>query len=117
MAYDRTMSMRRASRVRAGAGILPVLACLLFTTPASALEARGEGGRFEREGPGMSVREPARSAAERSPDRIVRQVEKKYGARVVRQEMKDRNGRRVLVLRLDDGRKVWKVEVDPETGK
>lgn len=109
--------MRKASRIRAGAGILPVLALVLFSNPAAALEPRGEGGRFEREGPAMGVREPARAVAEKSPDRIVRQVEKKYGARVVRQEMKERNGRRVLVLRLDDGRKVWRVEVDPETGK
>lgn len=112
------MSKRTTWRVRAGTGILPVFAFVLFATPAAALEPRAEGsGRFDPGGPAMSVREPPRAVAAKSADRIVREVEKKYGARVVRQEMKERNGRRVLVLRLDDGRRVWKVEVDPETGK
>ena len=112
------MSKRTTWRVRARTGILPVLAFVLFATPAAALESRGEGGgRFDPGGPAKSVREPPRAVAGKSADRIVREVEKKYGARVVRQEMKERNGRRVLVLRLDDGRRVWKVEVDPETGK
>lgn len=111
------MSKRTRMRVRAAAGILPALAVALTANPAAALEPRGEGGRFEREGPAMGVREPPRAVSAKSADRIVREIEKKYGARVVRQEMKERKGRRVLVLRLDDGRRVWKVEVDSETGK
>ncbi len=117
MAYDRRMT-RRSNRVSAGTGrLLPVLAFSLLSASAAALEPRDEGGRFDPGGPAMGVREPPRAVAAQSPDRIIRQIEKKYDARVVRQEMKDRKGRRILVLRLDDGRKVWKVEVDPETGK
>ncbi|MFO7326383.1 MAG: PepSY domain-containing protein [Pseudomonadota bacterium] len=99
--------------------MLPVLAVLLLAAPAQALEPRREPRepRFEPGSPAMGVREPTRATAEKSPDRIIRDIEKKYGARVVRQQMKERNGRQVLVLRLDDGRRVWKVEVDPVTGR
>lgn len=111
--------MKRGTTLLAHARIgrlLPVLAVLLLAAPADALEPRGEA-RFEPSPPAMGVREPARGVPARAADRIIRQIEKKYEARVVRQETKERNGRRVLVLRLDDGRRVWKVEVDPETGK
>jgi hypothetical protein len=101
---------------RTGIGrMLPVLAALLIALPAGALEPRREP-RFEPGSPPLGVREPPRQAAQ-NPDRIIRDIEKKYDARVVRQQMKEHNGRKVLVLRLDDGRRVWKVEVDPVTGK
>lgn|SRR5690606_26127687 len=112
------MKRRTTSRghVRAGR-LLPVLALLLLGNPASALEPRVEGGRFDPGPPALGVREPSRKAPAKSADRIVREIEKKYDAKVVRQESKERDGRRVLVLRLDDGRRVWKVVVDRETGK
>jgi hypothetical protein len=111
-----TMSLRRTGIGR----MLPALAAFVLAAPAGALEARREPReppRFEPGSPALGVREPARATAEKSADRIIRDIEKKYGARVVRQQMKERNGRQVLVLRLDDGRRVWKVEVDPVTGK
>lgn len=110
------MKRRITLPARARTGLVPVLAVLLLAGPAAALEPRGEA-RFEPGSPALGVREPARGVAPKGADRIIRQIEKKYDARVVRQETKERNGRRVLVLRLDDGRRVWKVEVDPETGK
>lgn len=103
-------------RARTGR-LLPVLAVLMLAGPAAALEPRDRGERFEPGSPALGVREPTRAVAAKSPDRIILEIEKKYDARVVRQEFKDRKGRRVLVLRLDDGKRVWKVEVDPETGK
>ena len=111
--------MKRRTTLLAHARIgslLPVLVVLLLASPVDALEPRGEA-RFESGPPALGVREPARSVPPKAADRIIRQIEKKYEARVVRQETKERKGRRVLVLRLDDGRRVWKVEVDPETGK
>ena len=110
------MAARFTSGTSRRAGLLPVLLAAFIAVPAGALEARPDP-RFDPGPPALGMREPSRAQAEKSPDRIVRDIEKKYGARVVRQQTRERNGRRVLVLRLDDGRKVWKVEVDAETGR
>jgi hypothetical protein len=101
---------------------LPVLALTLLLAPlAGAGESPGPGRIFEREAaPVQGVREAPRATAGRSADRIVRDVEKKYKAKVIKDpEERQVDGRRVLVLRLYDEKKgrVWEVRVDAETGK
>lgn len=97
--------------------LLPVLALSWLALPVQALDAPEDPGRFDPGSPASNVREPPRMAPDKSADRIIRAIERKYDARVVRQEVKERDGRRMLVLRLDDGKRVWSVRVDPETGK
>lgn len=113
MAYDRSMSQRPLSRHPRTGSLLPVLGVLLLASPGITLAQRFEPGP-----PAKSVREPPRTAATKGADRIVREIERKYDARVVRQEMSEVEGRKVLVLRLlsEDGR-VWRVRVDAESGK
>jgi hypothetical protein len=101
---------------------LPVLALALLLAPlAGAGESSGPGRVFEREAaPVQGIREAPRAAAEKSTDRIVRDVEKKHKAKVIKDpEVRQIDGRRVLVLRLYDEKKgrVWEVRVDAETGK
>jgi uncharacterized membrane protein YkoI len=53
-----------------------------------------------------------------SLDEAVSMVEKRFKARVVRAEVKERDGRKVYELRLldDESGRVWKVRVDAATG-
>jgi uncharacterized membrane protein YkoI len=53
-----------------------------------------------------------------SLDEAVALVEKRFKARVVRAEVKERDGRKVYELRLldDESGRVWKVRVDAATG-
>jgi uncharacterized membrane protein YkoI len=64
------------------------------------------------------VAEPPRTPADKTVDRIIQELQKKYGAKVVRQDEREERGRKVLVFRLlsDEGR-VSHVRVDAETGK
>lgn len=52
-----------------------------------------------------------------SLDAVVRQMEQRFNARVVRAETREEKGRTVYVLRLlsEDG-KVWTVKVDADSG-
>lgn len=98
---------------------LPVLAAVLLA-PAAATPSQAATPVFDPdEAPVQSVREPPRPLADKAVDRIVRDVEKKNPrAKVVRQEVKEEKGRKVLVLRmLSDEGKVWNVRVDVASGK
>jgi uncharacterized membrane protein YkoI len=59
----------------------------------------------------------ARPEHELSREQAVAQVQKRYGARVVRADIADQDGRHVYVFRLlsADG-KVWIVRVDARSG-
>ena len=66
--------------------------------------------------------EPARTGSRYaqggvSLDAVVRQMEQRFNARVVRAETREEKGRTVYVLRLlsEDG-KVWTVKVDADSG-
>ena len=60
---------------------------------------------------------PAHAPAELSREQAVALVEKRYGARVVRAEFLDQDGRHVFVFRLlSAAGKVWIVRVDARTG-
>ncbi len=98
--------------------LLPVLgAALLWQAQALALDAR-PGARMHAQPPALGVREPPRMSAGVSIDRVIEQIERRYNARVVRNETVQANGRAVYKLRLlsDDGR-VFTVQVDAETGR
>jgi uncharacterized membrane protein YkoI len=113
-----------------GAGrMLPaLLVALTLTLPLTALAFdttdlphKEKGKDRDRDNdrdraPSLGMREPPRLSAV-PIDRVIEQVERRYQARVVRQEETNINGRRVYVLRLlsEDGR-VRTVRVDAETG-
>jgi uncharacterized membrane protein YkoI len=60
---------------------------------------------------------PARTSAELSREQAVALVEKRYGARVVRTEFLDQDGRHVYVFRLlSAAGKVWVVRLDAHSG-
>lgn len=109
----------KARHARTGR-ILPVLALALVLAPlAGAAEKRGGYRGLDQRGPPMQrAIDPPRVLAEKSVDRIVQDLEKKYRAKVVRKEEREERGRKILVLRLlsDDG-KVSHVRIDAETGK
>jgi uncharacterized membrane protein YkoI len=72
--------------------------------------------------PHADEREPARAGSRYaqggvSLDAVVRQMEQRFNARVVRAETREEKGRTVYVLRLlsEDG-KVWTVKVDADSG-
>ncbi|HJS22489.1 MAG TPA: PepSY domain-containing protein [Steroidobacteraceae bacterium] len=72
--------------------------------------------------PHADKREPARAGSRYaqgavSLDAVVRQMEQRFNARVVRAETREEKGRTVYVLRLlsEDG-KVWTVKVDADSG-
>lgn len=95
----------------------PVLA-LLLAPLAGALEHPGSLPRLDLpDPPQQGIREPARPLADRSVDRIVQDIERKYRAKVQRLENTVEDGRKVLVLRLLSDERVWTVRVDAETGK
>lgn len=101
----------------AGRILLPVLAfALLAVQDAGARDNRREGRRGSP--PMLGIREPPRTMAAVPIDRIIRDIEKRYKAQVVRVDQSESNGRRIYVLRLlsEDGR-VWTVKVDAETGR
>jgi hypothetical protein len=106
---------------RAGIGSWSIPALALSLAPlAGAMQQRDVPPVFDpEEAPVQGVREPPRMMAGKSVDRIVQDIEKKYRARVIKQEFVDEDGRRVLKLRLynDKDGKVWFVRVDPATGK
>jgi uncharacterized membrane protein YkoI len=86
-------------------------AAILATVSLAAAAAPG--------GNAMPVAVGARTMAESlTLDEAVAKVEKQYGARVVRAEEHDEDGRRIYRIRLlsDDGR-VFDVTVDAATGK
>jgi hypothetical protein len=59
----------------------------------------------------------SRADHELSREEAVAQVQKRYGARVVRTDIADQQGRRLYVLRLlSSAGKVWVVRVDARTG-
>jgi uncharacterized iron-regulated membrane protein len=59
----------------------------------------------------------ARAEPELSREQAVEMVQKRYGARVVRAEFLDQEGRHVYVFRLlSAAGKVWIVRVDARTG-
>jgi hypothetical protein len=101
--------------------LLPALAFAGLASSASALENRDVPPVFKpAEAPANAVREPAYALAEKSTDRIVREMEQKYKARLVKApEERVVKGRKVLALRLFDDKKgkVYNVQVDAETGK
>jgi hypothetical protein len=113
---------QKASKVRhARAGrILPVLALSLLLAPlAGAAEKRGGYRGLDQRGPPVQrAVEPPRVLAEKSIDRIIQELEKKYRAKVVRRDEREERGRKILVLRLlSDKGEVSHVRVDAETGK
>lgn len=120
MAYDRTMELQLNLAHRAGR-ILPALAVVLLALPASAQAPPGVPPVFEPAAPPVQgIREPARPLAGDTTDRIVRQVEARYGAKLMKNpKEREIKGRKVLVLTLLDDRKgrVFEVRVDVETGK
>jgi uncharacterized membrane protein YkoI len=81
---------------------------------AAALRAAGlsaAGAQFE------APAAEARAEHELSREQAVALVQKRYGARVVRADIADQDGRHVYVFRLlSAGGKVWVVRVDACTG-
>ena len=120
MAYDRRMRQHATGLGRAGTGRrLPVFALVLLSASAGAMEKPDGNKGFEAGPPANSIREPPRAAGE-SKDRDVRDLERKYGAKVLKgPKEREIDGRKVLVLTLIDDKKgrVWEVRVDPQTGE
>lgn len=118
MAYDSNMKLqlKRAGRT------LPALGAMLLALPASAQAPGGVPPVF-RPGaapPVQAIREPARPLAGDTTDRIVRDVEARHGAKLMKNpKEREIKGRKVLVLTLLDDKKgrVFEVRVDVETGK
>ena len=121
MAYDRSMRQHATGQGRAGTGRrLPVFALVLLNASAGAMDKHDEGKRFEPGPPANSIREAPRANAGTPTDRIVRDIERKYGAKVLKDpKERDVKGRKVIVLTLIDDKKgrVWEVRVDAETGE
>lgn len=96
---------------------------MLLALPAAA-QAPGEVAPIFKPGaalpPVQSIREPTRPMAGNTTDRIVRQIEAKYDAKLMKNpKEREIKGRKVLVLTLLDDKKgrVFEVRVDVETGK
>ncbi|MDQ2639579.1 MAG: hypothetical protein M3Y79_03210 [Pseudomonadota bacterium] len=100
---------------------LPALAVVLLAVPASAQAPKGVPPVFQpAAAPAQGIREPTRPLAGDTTDRIVRQVEARHGAKLMKNpKEREIKGRKVLVLTLLDDRKgrVFEVRVDVETGK
>lgn len=114
------MTKKGAKAGGTGTGrMLPVLALLLLGPVAHALEQ--PGGQPARVGvpdaPVQAIREPARPLADKTVDRIVQDIERKYRAKVQRLDRAVEDGREVLVLRLLSDERVWTVRVDAATGR
>ena len=96
---------------------LSALAAVALAMPATAQAPRQVPGAAP---PVQGIREPSRALAGDTNDRIVRQIEAKYGAKLMKNpKEREIKGRKVLVLTLLDDRKgrVFEVRVDVETGK
>jgi len=122
MAYDRSMKASTAKYSAKAGRLLPALAFACLAGSAGAMEkSRDVPPVFKAaDAPANAVREAVGTLAEKPTDRIVRDIERKYKAKVVKDpEERVVKGRRVLVLRLYDDKKgrVWEVQVDAETGK
>lgn len=121
MAYDRRMRQHATGLGRAGTGRrLPVFALVLLSASAGAMDKRDGNKGFDPGPPANSMRAPPRTMAGESKDRVVRDLEKKYGAKVLKgPKEREINGRKVLVLTLIDDKKgrVWEVRVDAQTGE
>jgi hypothetical protein len=106
---------------RAGTGrTLPVLALALLSVTAAALDKREAAPLFEAGPPANSMREPPRPLAGDAKDRIVRNLERKYNAKVLKGPKEiEIDGRKVLVLTLISDKKgnVKEVKVDAQTGE
>lgn len=76
---------------------------------------RPEGARPP---PAQMMREAPRPAQRISIDRVIEQVERRYKAKVIKKDTKQKGEQQVYELKLlsDDGR-VWTVKVDAESGK
>ncbi len=101
---------------------LSALAVVALAMPAGAQVPRAVPPLFESAPapPVQGIREPTRALAGDTNDRIVRQIEAKYGAKLMKNpKEREIKGRKVLVLTLLDDRKgrVFEVRVDVETGK
>jgi hypothetical protein len=103
---------------------LPALAAMLLALPAAAAQAPdGVSPVFQPQAsppPVQGIREPVRPNAGDTTDRIVRQIEAKYDAKLMKNpKEREIKGRKVLVLTLLDDKKgrVFEVRVDVETGK
>jgi hypothetical protein len=93
---------------------------LLLAPALQAADARGGFRATGQAGPPVNrAVEPPRALADKSVDRIVKDIEKKHSAKVVSKDEREERGRKVLVLRLlsDEGGRVWNIKVDAETGK
>jgi hypothetical protein len=106
---------------RTGTGrVLPVLVLALVSVTAAALDRREGIPRFEAGPPANSMREPPRAMAGDAKDRIVRNLERKYNAKVLKGPKEvEIEGRKVLVFTLLDDKKgkVKEVRVDAQTGE
>jgi hypothetical protein len=120
MAYDRRMRQHATGLGRALTGRrLPVFALVLLSASAGAMEKPDGNKGFETGPPTKSIRETPRAAGE-SKDRIVRDLERKYSAKVLKgPKEREIDGRKVLVFTLlvDKEGRVKEVQVDAETGK
>jgi hypothetical protein len=102
---------------------LPALVLAASLAPlAGAMEPRGDVPPvFEpaEAPPVQALREPPRTIAGKSVDSVVQDIQKKYKAKVLKQETVEDKGRKVLKLQLYDEKKgrVWYVNVDTATGK
>jgi hypothetical protein len=114
---QRTTTMRRRWRIRAGIG-LPVL-CIVLGLHGAATAGPDLRLAAASEVPRQGLVQPPRMLAELSQDRIIAIAEKRHaGAKVVRVEEGTHKGRSIYVLRLlfKEGR-VRDIRVDAETGK
>lgn len=122
MAYDRNMASTAKRSGGTRVGRLPALVVAASLAPmAGAMEPRGDVSPvFEpAEAPVQALREPPRMIAGKSVDSVVQDIQKKYKAKVLKQETVEDKGRKVLKLQLYDEKKgrVWFVHVDTATGK
>lgn len=121
MAYDSHMASKANRSGGARVGRWPALALAAsLASLAGAMESREVAPLFEpSEAPVQAAREPPRAIAGKSVDRVVQDIQKKYNAKVLKQETVEDKGRKVLKLQLYDEKKgrVWYVNVDTTTGK
>jgi len=92
--------------------LLLVATALLSTVPAHLVAATANASPANSVAPA-----PANPAHELSREQAVELVQKRYGARVVRTQFIDQDGRHLYVLRLlSPAGKVWIVRLDAHTG-
>jgi hypothetical protein len=88
---------------------LPQALCAAAALGAGALSVAGP--------PGPVPPTQTRAEPELSRDQAMALVQKRYGARVVRTDIADQDGRRLYIFRLlSSGSKVWIVRVDARSG-